>query len=240
MLQRARAVKPALALATPSFARAAIPASLHSRRLSSQPKVPMPPGARAQFCVSVTGRHRANGLNDITSLLAERGASIVTAKRIKVAEHFAAMIAVWIPPARGIRTARALETEMVKGRAQEPRLKGFNVNVVDISKVDSATDSQNLQSALGLTTKRLKVLGPQQPGMLNSLTSVLLDHDCAISNFEADTSASVGDQVMFRLAADVLCPDVVEQIPPTASPLDNELQAWASEYDAFVEFDEKE
>ena len=67
--------------------------------------------------------------------------------------------------------------------------------------------------------------------MLNSLTSLLLDHDCQITNFEADTSTVVGDQVMFRLAADVACS---QSSPVATAALEEELGEWAVAHSAAV------
>lgn len=218
------------ALAAPKWAAAA--SRLLSTRASAPPKgsagESVPVGARPSLCVMVTGRHRANGLNDVTSLLAERGASIFSAKRIKVEGQFCAMFAVWLPGG-GKVNSRQFGQELERGRASEPRLQGFNVQIFDVDQGAGGGAGEGKTSEPEM--RRLRVLCPQKPGLLNAITSILLDHECVISQLEADTATAVSDEVMFRM-------DAVVELPrePAAEALEAELEAWADSESSWLRF----
>lgn len=199
----------------------------------------MPLGALPQLCVMVSGKHRPAVMTDLTSMVVERGGSVTASKKIMSCGQFMGMISVWLPPRRitgmGISPDH-FKAIMIEGgnSGEEPRLQGYHTRVVDLTEEEAANEHAGLPALK--SERRLRVEGPQKPGMLNSLTQVIVDFDCVILDLNSTTIPSfVKEEVTLRVEMQFGLP---EQLLNHVPDLEQKLHSWATKYDAVLRMDE--
>ena len=198
--------------------------------IDGMPLQPIPSDAKPQLVIIATGVHKNGVLNGLTSLIVERGASVMGAKRNSVAGAFSAMISVYIPPRRSIGTGispDAFKSYLESSAGIDPRLKGFNVSVVPL-----ADGTAVAAPSAPAHHRKLRVEAPQMPGLLNSLTRVMLEDNCAVDALSADVITAGGAPVFFA-TGDIGVPS---QVDPGS--VFEKLAAWAVDNKAKVNFEE--
>lgn len=153
--------------------------------MNATPLSPVPADAKPQLVLVATGVHKNGVLKGLTEMLMERGASVMGAQRCAVAGVFTAMLSVYVPPRRA--TGTGISPDAFKNYIEnlsgiDPRLKGFNVSVMPL-KDDGVADIRELEPPV---KRRLRVEAPQMPGLLNSLSLVFFEYNCAIDSLFAD------------------------------------------------------
>ena len=157
----------------------------------------------------------------------EHGGSIASAQRVETAGIFSAILAVWVPPGSGC--ADALRDRLIFKKANDTRLQGYQLSV-------HKTLEESKVVAPNSVPWRLNVKGPQQPGMMNGLTRVLLGDDCVVSQFEAKTVPHKKEKtVTFSANSLVMVPESAE-----GESVRKKLEAWATGYDAHVSFERRQ
>jgi len=187
---------------------------------------PIPADAKPQVVLIASGKHKQGVLNDLTSIVVERGASITGAKRNQVAGVFTAMLSVYIPPCSSI-SPDEFKSYFEAQAGVDSRLQGFNISVLPLDKT-TETGSAAPPPDAKLQAYKLRVEGPQMPGMLNSLTTVLLEDNCIVRALDADVITS-GGRPMFLAKGDIDVPPAV-----AADEVLEKLSAWAVDYHAMV------
>jgi len=159
------------------------------------------------------GTHRPGVVRDVTAALLDEGASVAGSRKVMLADSFAVLVSVWVPPES--KTPEEMVTHINETLA--PAM-GFSLTA---HMIDQAV----AKAAQAPVKRHLKLLCPQRPGIIKAISELLKDNDCIMNEVEADTSAK-GGEIWFEFECTIECPS-----EDVADAMKAQMEMWTGSED---------
>jgi len=186
-----------------------------SRSLSVLRKMPI--GATPQVLVTALGDHRPGAVRDLTGHLLQQNVSIASSKKVMLHDSFAVLLSLWVPP------EHSTPAEMVEHiTSKTGKALGFTVQARLIEPVE--------EQVAAPVMRHLKLSCPQKPGIIKAISELLKDHDCKMTEVDADTMAR-GGEIWFEFESTVECGS--EEI---ADLVKTQIDLWTESEDGRISF----